>query len=407
MNFADDGGQIKTNINFLKEKTSLRVQLITPSATIATATRAKEMKRNGLNVIELSRGDPDFDTPEHIVAAAEKALREGYTHYGLARGTLELRQAISEKLKRDNDITASAEQEIIVTPGAKQAILYALLALIDPGDEVLIPEPSWVSYPSMVHLVGGRPVGVPTIADNKFQPAVSELSRLLTPRTKVLLISNPCNPTGTVLEYPIMEEIAKFCNKHDLILIVDEIYEKIVFTNSFRSFAAVPGMKERVVTINGFSKAYAMTGFRLGYMTGPSWLIDQADKLQQQSATCVCDFAQYGALAALNGQQDCVKQMRNTYSHRKGLMINAFNNISFLKCIEPDGTFYFFLDITKTGLSSQEVASSLLDHALVTTVPGIEFGRSGEGFLRMSFAIKESQIEEALKRMNKFFRQLR
>jgi aspartate aminotransferase len=386
-----------------QKRISQRVKAITPSATIAIANRAKEMKRNWLDVIELGGGVPDFDTPAHIVTATEEALRLGHTHYGLARGARELRQAISEKLKRDNDITADPEKEIIVTPGAKQAILYTLLSLLEPGDEVLIPEPSWVSYPSVVLLAGGRPVGVPTIAENRFKPSVNKLSRKLTSRTRVMIINNPCNPTGTVLEPSLMAEIAAFCYKHDLILISDEVYEKIIYSGSFLSFPAITGMQDQVVTINGFSKHYAMTGWRLGYMAGPSWLIDQVVKVQQQSATCVCDFAQYGALAALNGPQDCLQKMRDAYLHRRDSMMKVLNSISCLKCLLPEGAFYFLVDITRTGLSSHELASRLLEQARVTTVPGNEFGRSREGFLRMNFAVKEPQIEEGLNRINRFF----
>ena len=377
-----------------------RVKLIGESATIAIANKAKQMMREGIDVIELGGGDPDFDTPTHIVEAAVRAVRSGHTHYDLSRGSIELRQAISEKLAGDSGIQADPEKEILVTPGGKQAILYAVLATINPVGEVLIPEPYWVSYPAIVTLAGGHVVSVPTDPQSGFRLTAGDIATKVTPRSKMIIITNPNNPTGVVMTEREMREIAEVVEKYDLLVICDEVYEKIVYDNvPFGSFASMDGMKSRTVTINGFSKTYAMTGWRLGYMVGPDWLITQALKVQQQSATCVCSFAQHGGVAALNGPQDCVREMVNEYQRRRDEMVSNLNATGILRCRKPEGAFYLWVDVSQLGKSSAEIAHLLLERARVTSTPGPAFGASGEGFVRMNFAVPTARLQEAVQRI--------
>ena len=382
-----------------------RVKLIEESATIAIANKAKQMMRAGIDVIDLGGGDPDFDTPRHIVEAAVTALRSGHTHYDLSRGSLELRKAISEKLSKDNGIQVDPEKEILVTPGGKQAILYAVLATINPGDEVLIPEPYWVSYPAIVSLAGGRVANVPTDPNGGFRLTAGDIAAKVTPRSRMIIITNPNNPTGVVLTEQEMREIAEVVERHDLLVICDEVYEKIIYDSvPFRSFASIDGMKDRTVTINSFSKTYAMTGWRLGYMVGPAWLISQALKVQQQSATCVCAFAQHGGVAALNGSQDCVREMVSEYQRRRDKMVSSLDTTGILWCRKPEGAFYLWIDIAQLGKSSTEVAQLLLERARVTSTPGPAFGASGEGFIRMNFAVPTARLQEAVQRIAKALR---
>lgn len=377
-----------------------RVKLIEESATIAIANKAKQMMREGIDVIELGGGDPDFDTPTHIVEAAVRAVRSGHTHYGLSRGSLELRQAISDKLGRENGIQADPEKEILVAPGGKQAILYAVLTTIGPGDEVLIPEPYWVSYPAIVKLAGGHVVSVPIDPNTGFRVTAGDIAAQITPRSKMLIITNPNNPTGVVLTEREMLEIAEVVEKYDLLVICDEVYEKIIYDGvTFRSLASMDGIKDRIVTINGFSKTYAMTGWRLGYMVGPAWLITQALKVQQQSATCVCSFAQHGGVAALNGPQDCVREMVSEYQRRRDEMVSSLNATGILRCRKPEGTFYLWVDASQLGKSSAEIAHLLLERARVTSTPGPAFGTSGRGFMRMNFAVPTARLQEAVQRI--------
>ncbi|MEO0349100.1 MAG: pyridoxal phosphate-dependent aminotransferase [Cyanobacteria bacterium P01_A01_bin.15] len=386
-------------------KLAARVQQVTPSMTLAISAKAKAMKAEGLDVCSFSAGEPDFDTPGHIRAAAKQALDSGMTRYGPAAGEPQLRQAIATKLQTENRLAYDAEN-VIVTNGGKHSLYTLMMIAIEPGDEVLIPAPYWVSYPEMVKLAGGTPVILPTTAQNGYKISPEQLQRAITPKTKLLIFNSPSNPTGMVYSPDEVRALAQVVLANDIWVVADEIYEKILYDDAEHlSIGAVSdAMFERTIVSNGFAKAYAMTGWRLGYLAGPAALIEAASTLQSQSTSNVCTFAQYGAIAALESPQDCVETMRQAFAKRRTAIIELVNTIPGLSCAIPDGAFYLFINISKTGLGSLDFCTRLLNEKHVATIPGVAFGV--DGGIRVSYATDMTTIERGMERLNDFVQQI-
>ncbi len=374
---------------------------IAKSPTIAMNDKAKQLAAEGHSVIGLAGGEPDFDTPAHIVDAALKAIRDGETRYAApSKGIRPLLEAIAVKTGRDSGVRLDPMSDIIVTPGGKLALFLALKAMLDPGDEVLIPAPYWVSYPSIATMVGGVPVTVETGSDDNYRLRLDHLREHVTPRSKVLIINSPCNPTGHMLSAEEIEAVATLALEEDLYIISDEIYEKLNFDGRPAvSLASIPDIADRVIIINGMSKAYAMTGWRLGWLAGPTDLIGVAGKFNSQTATSAATFTQHAAVAALNGPQDCVEMMRQSYEERRDFMVNSFNSIPNMSCPDIEGAFYAFPKVDETSKSSEEVANVILDEAVVVGVPGNAFGVSKDAHIRFSFAEDMNKLSEAVDRI--------
>ncbi|MEO1181910.1 MAG: pyridoxal phosphate-dependent aminotransferase [Cyanobacteria bacterium J06636_28] len=387
-------------------KLAARVQQVTPSMTLAISAKAKAMKTEGLDICSFSAGEPDFDTPAHIREAAKQALDSGKTRYGPAAGEPQLRRAIATKLRTDNQLPYNAEN-IIVTNGGKHSLYTLIMATVEPGDEVLIPAPYWVSYPEMVKLAGGTPVIIPATIKNGYKITPEQLQQAITPKTKFLIFNSPSNPTGMVYSPDEVRALAEVILAHeDIWVVADEIYEKILYDGAQHlSIGAVSdAMFERTIVSNGFAKAYAMTGWRLGYLAGSVELIDAANTLQSQSTSNVCTFAQYGAIAALESPQDCVETMRQAFAKRRVAIIDAVNSIPGLSCVVPNGAFYLFIDISKTGLQSLDFCTRLLNEKYVAAIPGVAFG--ADDAIRISYATDLPTIELGMERLNDFVQQI-
>lgn len=378
-----------------------RVGQLTPSLTLSIAAKAKAMQAEGIDVCSFSAGEPDFDTPAHIKAAAKDALDQGKTKYGPAAGEPQLRTAIAEKLRRDNDLCYASEN-IIVTNGGKQSLFNLMLALIEPGDEVIIPVPYWLSYPEMVKLAGGVPVFVETTLEQGFKLTPAQLRQAITPQTRLLILNSPSNPTGMVYSPDEIRAIAQVIVEADIWVVSDEIYEKILYDGaSHLSIGAVgPEAYQHAIISNGFAKAYSMTGWRLGYLAGPVELVEAMTSLQSHSTSNVCTFAQYGGVAALEDSQDCVEAMRQAFANRRQVMLDALKAIPGLSCPEPEGAFYVFPNIRKTGLKSLEFCEKLLQTQQVAAVPGMAFG--ADDYIRLSYATDTATIEKGMQRLSKF-----
>ena len=374
---------------------------IAKSPTIAMNDKARQLAAEGHSVIGLAGGEPDFDTPEHIVEAGVKALRAGETRYAApSKGIAPLLEAISMKMERDSNVRVDPMTDIIVTPGGKLALFLALKAMLDPGDEVLIPAPYWVSYPSITTMVGGAPVPIPLGSDDHYRLRLEHLRQFVTPKTKAIIINSPGNPTGRMLSSGEIEAVAALAAEADLYLISDEIYEKLNFDGRPAvSLASIPELADRVVVINGMSKAYAMTGWRLGWLAGPTSLISAAAKFNSQTATSAATFTQHAAVAALNGPQNCIDMMRQSYQERRDFMVNAFNSIENMSCPNIEGAFYAFPKVNQTSKSSEEIAALILDKAGVVGVPGNAFGITQDAHIRFSFAENMGLLQEAVKRI--------
>ncbi|MDR5639944.1 MULTISPECIES: pyridoxal phosphate-dependent aminotransferase [unclassified Thermosynechococcus] len=382
-----------------------RVMRVTPSVTLAIDAKAKAMRAAGEDICSFSAGEPDFDTPAHIREAAKAALDQGKTRYGSAAGEPALRQAIATKLNNDNHLPYRAEN-ILVTNGGKQALFNLMLALINPGDEVIIPAPYWVSYPEMVHLASGTPVIVTTTAETGYRITPAQLEDAITPKTRLFVLNSPSNPTGMVYTPEEIRELAAVIVRHQLWVISDEIYEKILYDGAEHlSIGAVSEAAfERTIVCSGFAKAYAMTGWRVGYLAGATDVIKVATKIQSHSTSNVCTFAQYGALAALEGSQACVAEMVAAFRDRRACIYERISEIPRLRCLKPQGAFYLFVDISETGLSSVEFCDRLLEEERVATIPGKAFGM--DDHIRLSYATDLATIEKGLTRLAKFVERL-
>nr|MDV2928776.1 pyridoxal phosphate-dependent aminotransferase [Roseovarius sp. W115] len=359
------------------------------------------------NVINLGIGQPDFDTPGHIICAAKIALDEGYTRYPPAQGFLDVRKAIAEKLKRQNGVIADPETEIMVTVGAMQVVFNTMLNFIEPGDEVIIMDPGY-DYFSQIRLFGGVPVAVSLREENGFRLDPADLRAALTDKTKLIVINSPSNPTGAVFGRALMQEVADIAIEHDLFVFSDEPYEDLMFDGREHvSIAAFPGMKERTITAFTLSKTYAMTGWRVGYAVGTSEVIAEMEKLMEHLVSGVTAVSQRAALAAISGPQDCVHQMTAAYERRRHIVHDGLNAIEGISCIMPESTFYAFPNIKALGLSSWDLADHILKEQQVITIPGLIFGENGEGYLRLSFAVEDNELRRAIDRIGRAVATLR
>jgi aspartate aminotransferase len=382
-------------------KLSRLLESIPPSATIAVNDKAKAMQAAGLDIVVLAGGDPDFDTPAHIVEAGIAAIRAGKTHYPApSKGIPELLEAIGRKMKRENGVLVDPGSQIIVTPGSKWALFIALAAVTNPGDEILYLEPAWVSYGPMIRLNGGTPVAVSLSWKDNFSITTELLRKHISTKTKALLVNSPCNPTGRVLTRSEIAAIVTVAVENDLTIITDEVYEKLVFDDRVhRSIAAEPGMAERTLTTNGLSKGYAMTGWRLGWLAGPAPIVKLAGKMHSQAVTSAATFTMAAAVAALNGSQDPVLEMRGSYRERRDFMVEALNAIPGIDCPSPEGAFYLLPRFTRTDKDSLALAEALLNQAGIAATPGVAFGSSAEKHIRFSIASPLSELERAVDRL--------
>ena len=350
-------------------------------------------------VINLGIGQPDFDTPAHIIDAAKQALDDGYTRYPPAQGFLDVRQAVAEKLARQNGIIADPETEIMITVGAMQVVFNTMLNFIEPGDEVIVMDPGY-DYFSQIRLFRGVPVSVPLKEENGFRLDPADLRAALTDKTKLLVINSPSNPTGAVFDRALMQEIADIAIEHDLLVFSDEPYEDLMFDGREHvSIATLDGMKERTITAFTLSKTYAMTGWRVGYAVGTETVIAEMEKLMEHLVSGVTAVSQRAALAAIAGPQGCVDEMNAAYARRREIVHEGLNDIKGVSCIKPESTFYAFPNIKAVGKSSWDLAEYLLHDQRVITIPGPIFGDQGEGYLRLSFAVEDAELKEAIARI--------
>jgi aspartate aminotransferase len=384
---------------------SERAAQLTPSLTLSIDSKAKAMKAEGLDVCGFGAGEPDFDTPEHIKAAAIEALQAGFTKYTPSSGIPELRQAISEKLQADNQVAYRASQ-IVVSNGAKHACYNAILATCQTGDEVVIPAPYWVSYPDMVRLAGADPVIVPTTERNAWKMSAEDFENAMTPRTKMLILNSPCNPTGSVYTREEMQAIVDVATEEDIYILSDEIYEKLVYDDAQHVSIASLSKEayDLTITVNGFSKSYAMTGWRLGYLAAPEAVAKAVDSIQSHTTANPSSFSQRGALAALKGDQQPLADMREEFDMRRNYMFDRISKIPNITAIKPQGAFYILVNISQLGLSSQNFADRLLSKANVAVVPGAAFG--DDRTVRLSYATSIDIIKKGLDRFQDFCRTL-
>ena len=353
------------------------------------------------DLVSFGIGEPDFITPTHIREAAKKAMDEGYTHYTPNLGFPEFREALAIKLNQKNKISVTPE-EVVVTSGGTEALFFSFYTLLNPGDEVIIPDPGFVTYESQIYFAGGTPVNFTLRGENNFHPDLEELKNCVTSKTKAILLNSPSNPTGAAFSEDELSAIAQLAQEKNLIVISDELYEDIVYDGREHfSIASLPGMKERTISIFGFSKSYAMTGWRLAYLATEANLVKEMAKLLQNTAVCANSVAQRAGLAAIQSSQDCVKEMFTAYNERRNVLIKGLNEIKGLSCHAPEGTFYAFVNIKETGMSAEELSMYLLEECKVVTVPGTAFGKQGEGYIRLSFATSLEDIIEGIRRIKK------
>ena len=379
---------------------------LSPSMTFAMNQKSNDLKAKGIDIVNMTLGEPDFNTPEHVKAAACAALEENYTHYTPVGGSLSLREAISDKLQKENGL-AYAPADILVSNGAKQSLCNVVMALIDEGDEVIIPAPYWVSYPQMVLLAGGTPVYVETGIEQGFKMTPEQLEKAITPRTRMLILCSPSNPTGAVYSKEELNALAEVVLRHeDLLVVSDEIYEHLNYVGAHASIATVEGMRERTVIINGVSKAYAMTGWRIGFLAAPKWIVSACSMLQGQYTSGPCSVSQKAAEEAWRGSQACVEEMRQAFERRRNLLVSLLREIPGLEVNVPDGAFYLFpkcssffgkSDGTNVIKTSTDLAMYLLEKGHVAVVGGDAFG--APEYFRLSYATSEEKIKEAAKRM--------
>ncbi|WP_301828117.1 pyridoxal phosphate-dependent aminotransferase [uncultured Muribaculum sp.] len=385
---------------------SNRVQSLAPSQTLAMSQKSNELKAQGVDVINLSVGEPDFNTPEHIKEAAKRAVDENYTFYTPVPGYMTLRKAISEKLKKENGVDFAPEQ-IVVSGGAKQSLCNVVLSVINPGDEVIIPTPAWVSYVEMVHLAEGKNVLVPATIEQDFEITPEQLRAALTERTRLIIFCSPSNPTGSVYSREELAELVKVLADYpDVLVLADEIYEHINFTGSFTSLASFPEIADRVCIVNGVSKAYAMTGWRIGFLAAPLWLARATNKLQSQYTSGASSIAQKAAEAAYTGSQECVEEMRKAFERRRDLVVGLARTIPGWKVNNPQGAFYLFPEVSSyfgkrygnTVINNDsDLAMYLLEEGHVATVAGSAF--CTPGYIRLSYATSDDNIREAMRRI--------
>jgi len=383
-----------------------RVSQLNGEGALAVFTRAKELEKQGRSIIHLELGEPDFHPAAPVVDAVRDAVAGGRDRYCSTRGIPVLREAIAQYLKRTRRLEVTPE-EVLVAPGCKMALSLAMMALIEPGDEVLYPDPGFPIYPSFTRGLGATAVPFGLEERNEFQPDISEIAAKITPKTKVLIFNSPNNPTGTVFSDETLERIADLARAHDLWVIADEIYARILFTGEYRSISSLPGMAERTVIIDGFSKSFAMTGWRLGYAVAPRHVIDALDLLVLNTFTCTAEFTQVAAVEALADTTHAVDGMVAEYRKRRDLFVEKLNKIPGFRCQSPDGAFYAWVNIEETGLPAEEVARLMLEEVGVAGIAGAAFGPGGKNYLRFSLVSARNLLEEALERIERLSRRWR
>ncbi|GBE54458.1 MAG TPA: pyridoxal phosphate-dependent aminotransferase [Euryarchaeota archaeon] len=380
-----------------------RIKAVRPSVTLEITAKAKALRGQGRDIIGFGAGEPDFDTPEHIKKAAYRAIDEGFVYYTPTAGILELREAIAEKLNVENKIRCSAEN-IIVTPGAKQALYEAIMVLVNPGEEVLIPSPYWVSYLPMVQLASGKPVFIPTGIDGRFKLGAEQILERITDKTKLLILNSPCNPTGAVLSREDIRAIADVCRDKSIQIISDEIYEYIIYNGREHvSIGSFPDVEDLTITVNGFSKAYSMTGWRLGYASAREDILKAMQRLQAHSVSHPTSFVQKAGVVALTSPESKaqIEKMVRAFDERRKVITEKLREIPGVKCSKPDGAFYVFANFSAYEEDSFRLAEYLLEKAGVACVPGEAFGEEGRGYLRLSYALSMEKINEGVERIKK------
>ena len=382
-------------------KLTQRISQVPPSITLEITAKAKKMREEGIDVCSFTAGEPDFDTPDHIKEAAKLALDQGKTRYGPAAGEMPLRQAIANKLQQHNGLDYTA-QNVIVTNGGKHSLFNLMLALIETGDEVIIPAPYWLSYPEMVKLAEGTPVIVSTTAANDYKITPDQLRQAITPRTKLFILNSPSNPTGSVYTPDEIRALAEVVVEKDILVVSDEIYERLLYDGiEHLSIGTVNEETfKRTIISNGFAKSYSMTGWRVGYLAGPVELIKATSIIQGHSTSNVCTFAQYGAIAALESSQQCVETMLKAFTERRKVIVEGIRAIPKLSCSNPMGAFYVFVDISQTGMTSLQFSDAILEQQEVAVIPGIAFG--ADDCIRLSYATSMETIKKGLDRLEKF-----
>lgn len=382
-------------------KLAQRMSLLGTETAFEVLDRARKLEACGRSIIHLEIGEPDFNTPPNIVSAACQALHDGYTHYGPAAGFPELREAVAERVSKTRNLNVKASN-VVVTPGAKPIMFFAVLALVEKGDEVIYPNPGFPIYESIIDFMGAKAVPIKLREENQFRMEVSELKKLVNKRTKLLFLNSPHNPTGSVLSYEDLKQISEIVLKHkQLFVLSDEIYGRVLYDGIAHSPASFPGMQEKTIILDGFSKAYAMTGWRLGYGVMPEKLAQAMAQLMINSNSCTASFSQRAALEALNGPQEEVEKMVAEFKKRRDVIVQELNCIPKLSCQIPRGAFYVFPNIKKTGWKSKKLADYLLDETGVAVLSGTSFGKYGEGFVRISYANSLENIKEGLNRIRK------
>lgn len=383
-------------------ETSKRMEALPFSGIRVMMERANRMQKEGKDVIHMEIGRPDFDTPQFIKDAAYESLKAGHVFYTSNYGTPELRAAVAEKLKRDNGIDYKPE-EVLITIGVGEGTYASIAAFLNPGDEVLVPNPVWLNYIHVPEFFGAVPVTYSLKEENNYQIDLDEVESKITEKTKMIVINTPGNPTGTVQNLETLQKLADIAIKHNLIVVSDEIYEKLIYDEGVKhvSIASLPGMKERTITLNGFSKCYSMTGWRLGYAAAPVEFIKGLVRVHQYVNTCASSFVQDAGVVALRDGEESIKEMDKEYKRRRDYIVDAINSIPGLSCKKPEGAFYVFCNVKSLGMTSAEIADYFLDHALVAAVPGSAFGSEGEGYIRFSYACAYDRIVDAMGRIRK------
>jgi aspartate/methionine/tyrosine aminotransferase len=381
-------------------KIASRIAQLTGEGALAVFTRAKELEKAGRSIIHLELGEPDFHPAAPVVDALRAAVADGRDRYVATRGIPPLRSAIADYLKRTRGLDVAAEQ-VLVAPGCKMALALAMMALIEPGDEVLYPDPSFPIYPSFTRGLGAKAVPYALREENKFQPDLAEIAAKITPKTRMLIFNSPNNPTGTVFSDSAIGQIAELAKKHDLWVIADEIYARILFSGEYKSIWALPGMAERTVIIDGFSKSFAMTGWRLGYAVAQKHVIDALDMLVLNTFTCTAEFSQVAAIEALRDSTNAVPAMVEEYRKRRDLFVEKLNRIPGFRCQSPDGAFYAWVNIEETGMPAEEVQRVLLEEAGVAGIAGAAFGAEGRNYVRFSLVSATHLLEDALERIQR------
>ena len=363
--------------------------------------KARKLEADGADIIHLEIGEPDFDTPRNIIDAGVTALNSGFTHYGPSPGLQEVRDRIAQEIVDSRNISVSGDN-VVITPGGKPIMFFAILALINEGDEVLYPNPGFPIYESMINFVGGVPVPMKLLSDRDFRIDIDEVSTQITPKTKLMIINSPNNPCGSIIEHSDLEELARLAKENDILVLSDEIYSRLLYEGQHHSIAAFEDMLDRMIILDGFSKTYAMTGWRVGFGIMPVDLVEPISRLSTNSVSCTAAFTQMAVLEAMNGPQDDADHIVNEFKKRRDIIVNGLNNIKGIRCPMPKGAFYIFPNVEGTGMTSREFADGLLEEGGVAGLAGESFGKYGKGCVRFSFANSAENIERALERIDNF-----